>query len=80
MNQGHPLDEYYLVADSQLPNEDLMIGGGLFADSLQDCAILCERQNSILSGSYHDDGAISTGYPPNMRIASFGIKTESFVT
>jgi hypothetical protein len=55
------LEKYYLVEDSQMPNENTMVGP-LKASSLEECAMLCERHNEMLAGSYYGDGAISTGY------------------
>lgn len=55
------LDNYYLVKNSQMPGENLMVGP-LHADSLEQCANLCERNNAVLKGGYANDGAISTGY------------------
>jgi len=55
------LENYYLVEDSQMPNENTMVGP-LRATSLEQCAVLCERHNEMLAGSYAQDGAISTGY------------------
>jgi hypothetical protein len=55
------LDKYYLVQNSQMPNENIMVGP-LHANSLEECALLCERHNEMLAGSYAKDGAISTGY------------------
>lgn len=54
------LNKYLLVPDSELPGEDLSYGGGLHADSLEECAQLCERNNHILAGSYQ--GAMASGY------------------
>jgi len=55
------LEKYYLVEDSQMPNENTMVGP-LRAHSLEQCAQMCERHNEMLAGSYAQDGAISTGY------------------
>jgi len=44
-----------------MPGGNTMVGP-VHADSLEQCAAICDRHNATLAGGFSQDGAISTGY------------------
>lgn len=54
------MSSFNIVANTSLPGEDVM-QGPFYAESVDACAQMCDRQNAMLGG-FRNEGAIGTGY------------------